>query len=869
MVAGRSVPGERTAFSTQRIVLQGLIERTTRALDGREPLRLILAGPPGCGKSVVLSLLYDAMARKDPQAPEQMAKLADAGLLGVTTLEELLSACAGALPRGPDVPADASPTGSRALSKRARGGPILLLLDALPEAFVSSRGQTGAGFAGFLAKNRGISVVGAVDTPAGEVGQARIARMNGETFRIEEMGMITGDTARRFLLHWHRDLASTGRTGLESGEAEGVAGALAGLCGGNLEYLTGFAPLLGEAPLVAVSRGLQDRVRGSIAARTGARMALLSPQQRRILVALAQTGGRPLSVKELSERTRATSQTCSKQLHGLHKGGWVVRHPQGRESRYEMRDVLGRLALELQFRGGPAPWTSFDTLMMWHARLGGTPSESETYESPWLAIHSAADACDFAREAVPVAGRSLAELEEWLSASREALDSTPGDPRALVAELRCLLVLGRFGDVVPRARDGRALRKPPAGWRGLVGLFEAAGLLELGEAYPALKALEDAFAETGVEGPAATPVARDIVLGRIHQALGNAEAASKAFTAAFRGARAMTGPARFGLIAQSLLDKGVLLGSSNAPDKALQTFGYAEEAAEVCAEAESRVLLGASAAFNTGMTLVRAGRGETAVPAFDRALDAADSASFAGRRIAVKALLGRAGVLRGARNYSDAFEACDAAIAAAEEGSGERLLCETLLAKASLLWAHGRPADATALHDRVIALHPGAAGRVTPELAQALGGKALAQIANGNAGEALGVVQELLDLQPGRDRGGDVSRASALALEGYLCAFGLQEDWLRQARVMFGKAESPFLAQACLLWLKRRLPFSPETAARLANVEEAMDHAFEGEPALEAFLAMFRAARRMAAGEPGALLELPAEYRALIRAREA
>ena len=86
---------------------------------------------------------------------------------------------------------------------------------------------------------------------------------------------------------------------------------------------------------------------------------------------------------------------------------------------------------------------------------------------------------------------------------------------------------------------------------------------------------------------------------------------------------------------------------------------------------------------------------------------------------------------------------------------------------------------------------------------------------------------------------------------------------------MFGKAESPSLAQACLLWLKRRLPFSPETAARLANVEEAMDHAFEGEPALEAFLAMFRAARRMAAGEPGALLELPAEYRALIRAREA
>ena len=86
------------------------------------------------------------------------------------------------------------------------------------------------------------------------------------------------------------------------------------------------------------------------------RLDRLSPQQKKILMAIAGHHGRALSVKEIAAYTFSSSQVVSRQLADLIHGAHVRRTKLGRESLYELNEPLLRLVLDIkEGRDRPLP----------------------------------------------------------------------------------------------------------------------------------------------------------------------------------------------------------------------------------------------------------------------------------------------------------------------------------------------------------------------------------------------------------------------------------------------------------------------------------------------------------------------------------
>jgi DNA-binding CsgD family transcriptional regulator len=86
-----------------------------------------------------------------------------------------------------------------------------------------------------------------------------------------------------------------------------------------------------------------------------ARMAWLSPQQRKIVELLCNHHG-AVAVKEIAQHCFITHQTASSQLKDLREKGYVRSLTEGRESYYEPREPLLRMCVEVKKqRTGPIP----------------------------------------------------------------------------------------------------------------------------------------------------------------------------------------------------------------------------------------------------------------------------------------------------------------------------------------------------------------------------------------------------------------------------------------------------------------------------------------------------------------------------------
>jgi tetratricopeptide (TPR) repeat protein len=98
-----------------------------------------------------------------------------------------------------------------------------------------------------------------------------------------------------------------------------------------------------------------------------ARMAQLSPQQRKIVAYLCQRR-RAAPVMEIAEQNSITHQTASGQLKKLRELGYVYSMADGRESYYELLDPLMRITLELKQLHGESLRRLVDCLRIWYAR---------------------------------------------------------------------------------------------------------------------------------------------------------------------------------------------------------------------------------------------------------------------------------------------------------------------------------------------------------------------------------------------------------------------------------------------------------------------------------------------------------------------
>ena len=98
-----------------------------------------------------------------------------------------------------------------------------------------------------------------------------------------------------------------------------------------------------------------------------ARMQWLSPQQRKIVELLVDRR-QAVSVKEIAQRCFITHQTASSQLKKLLEMGYVRSYPEGRESFYELREVLMRFCMEVKKQRGEPIQLFVDFLRLWYTK---------------------------------------------------------------------------------------------------------------------------------------------------------------------------------------------------------------------------------------------------------------------------------------------------------------------------------------------------------------------------------------------------------------------------------------------------------------------------------------------------------------------
>jgi tetratricopeptide (TPR) repeat protein len=98
-----------------------------------------------------------------------------------------------------------------------------------------------------------------------------------------------------------------------------------------------------------------------------ARMQWLSPQQRKIIEFLCDRR-HAVPVKEIAQRCFMTHQTASGQLKDLREKGYVTSVAIGRESYYELREVLMRFCLEVKKQRGETIQLFVDFLRLWYSK---------------------------------------------------------------------------------------------------------------------------------------------------------------------------------------------------------------------------------------------------------------------------------------------------------------------------------------------------------------------------------------------------------------------------------------------------------------------------------------------------------------------
>ena len=368
-----------------------------------------------------------------------------------------------------------------------------------------------------------------------------------------------------------------------------------------------------------------------------ARMQWLSPQQRKIIEFLIERR-HAVPVKDIAGRTFATHQTISSQLRALREMGYVRSIPVGRESRYELREPLMRMCVEVKKHRGQPVRLFVDFLRFWYTQaeleqrlerfaldgdfereyvlqaLEGGELESPLLESCWRDYRTHYEAGDF--------DQALKVAEEMVAIRGTAVDwSNQG---VALGELGCQQeALASFNRAVGLLRPGGA----KASWytwhnRGvslseLDRLEEALASFE--EAVGALPEYDEAWYASG------TTLER---LGRHKEALTSFEKAIE-----LRSEHA-----------EAWYNRGVALMNLERSEEALASF---EGAIELRPE-------DAKSWYNRGLVLSKLDRHEEALTSHEKAveLQPEDAGMWFGQGIALASL----------KRYEEALVSYDQAV---------------------------------------------------------------------------------------------------------------------------------------------------------------------------------------------------------------
>jgi tetratricopeptide (TPR) repeat protein len=136
------------------------------------------------------------------------------------------------------------------------------------------------------------------------------------------------------------------------------------LAGGNPRGYTLFAQLITKQDLDSLV-GAFMKMLDDLMPYYQSRMAMLSPQQRKIVAHLVDNT-EAIIVKDIATWCFATPQTIASQLKDLKAKGYVVSSAVGKESYYELTEVLMRLCLEVKKYRGKEVESLVEMIRIWY-----------------------------------------------------------------------------------------------------------------------------------------------------------------------------------------------------------------------------------------------------------------------------------------------------------------------------------------------------------------------------------------------------------------------------------------------------------------------------------------------------------------------
>ncbi len=344
---------ERSALEATLVPKRGDVDRLLTAMrapgGGAGAHRILLVAPSGYGKSHVLALV--AARLRAARGSTRVAHIdADAGLaLGSTRamLDAILERIADDAPDGSDT-AHTTAELEEHLGSVARERGLAVLVDGLDERLEAIGTDGQAELRAFLQNQPEVSLLGTARALPLEVSR-REAPFFG-FFDVHHLPALDAEqTAWLAIAVAELEGEKTLAKRLDSAKGRRRLEAIRHLFAGRPRSIVRFAQTVAASELDAIERPF-ERVLDAIAPSVRARLALLSPQQSRIVAGLAQAW-HAHTVADIADVNALSHQSASSQLKKLRELRWVVAHPVGRESWYELLDPIDALTL---VRLGPA-----------------------------------------------------------------------------------------------------------------------------------------------------------------------------------------------------------------------------------------------------------------------------------------------------------------------------------------------------------------------------------------------------------------------------------------------------------------------------------------------------------------------------------
>lgn len=371
-------------FVQRQELAQEIVEKIRESVLNPSKHSTLLIGSRGMGKTYLVTLAYHRVRQLEECKDRLLIAWLREEEWGVTSFLDLLLRIFRALKEENgdlpvknggfsqqvellyDLPPDAAERAGITLLKEVIGDrTLLLLMENLDELFEGLGKEGQKQFRSFLQKNA-CSILATAQSLSNSI-QAKTSPFYGFFDAIHPLQDLTVDEATELLANIAK---LQGKSELESfiktSTGRDRIKAVHHLAGGNPRIYVIFSEFLTKeslAQLVEVFKRTLD----DLTPYYQDRMKYLSPQQRKIVEFLCDRR-HAVTVKEIAQRCFMTHQTASSQLKKLLEMSYVRSASIGRESYYELREVLMRFCFEVKKQRGEPISLIVDLLRIWYTR---------------------------------------------------------------------------------------------------------------------------------------------------------------------------------------------------------------------------------------------------------------------------------------------------------------------------------------------------------------------------------------------------------------------------------------------------------------------------------------------------------------------